>query len=129
MPPETTVLSWIEREPAFAEKYARARQRQYQRWAEEILEISDDVALDPNDRRIRVDSRKWLLSKLLPKQYGDKIEVNTTISKRAPIELTDAEILAELGAAEAASAHNPGNPPLLEHEPDPSHTPPYTKDS
>jgi hypothetical protein len=121
MPPETTVLGWIEREPVFAERYARARQRQYQRWAEEILEISDDVTLDPNDRRVRVDSRKWLLSKLLPKQYGDKIEVNATISKRDPVELTDAEILAELGAAGGPSATLPRNPPLLEHNPDPYH--------
>ena len=26
--------------------------------------------------RLRVDSRKWLASKLLPKKYGDKLDVN-----------------------------------------------------
>jgi hypothetical protein len=102
--------------------YTRAREQQQQRWAEEILEISDDVALDPNDRRIRVDSRKWLLSKLLPKQYGDKIEVNATVS-RDPGELSDIE-LARI-AAEYPSALTPSNPPLLEHQPAPTHPPAY----
>lgn len=26
--------------------------------------------------KLRVDARKWALSKLLPKKYGDKIDVN-----------------------------------------------------
>jgi hypothetical protein len=108
--------------------YTRAREQQYQRWAEEILEISDDDTLDPNARRVRVDTRKWLLSKLLPKQYGDKIDVNTTVTLRAPVELTDAEIIAELGVADGISALSPGNPPLLEHQPEPNHTSAHTPD-
>jgi hypothetical protein len=129
MPPERTVRRWaIEDHRGFAAIYAGARDQQYRRWAEEILIISDDATLDPNDRRVRVDARKWLLSKLLPKQYGDKIEVNATISKRDPVELTDAEILAELGVGgDGVSLNNRGNPPLLEHQPDPipisTHTP------
>jgi hypothetical protein len=85
------VLGWIESVPGLADRYARARQRQYEGWAEDILDISDDVSLDPNDRRIRVDTRKWLLSKLLPKQYGDRVEVNATVS-RDPGDLTDVEL-------------------------------------
>jgi hypothetical protein len=119
MPPRRTVRDWVAKDwHGFGAIYARARQEQYEGWVEEILEISDDAALDPNDRRIRVDSRKWLLSKLLPKQYGDKIEVNATIS-RDPGELSDIE-LARI-AAEGASALKPGNPPLLEHQPSPTH--------
>ena len=49
------------------------------RWADEILSIADDEKLDPHDRRIRVDSRKWLLSKVLPKIYGDKVDVSGLI--------------------------------------------------
>ena len=45
------------------------------RWAEEVLTIADNTTLDPQDRRIRVDTRKWLLSKVLPKVYGDKLTV------------------------------------------------------
>jgi hypothetical protein len=48
---------------------------QAMRWAEEVLSIADDAHLDPQDRRIRVDTRKWLLSKVLPRIYGDKVTV------------------------------------------------------
>mgnify|MGYP000917457764 FL=1 len=59
--------------------------------ADEILNISDEadveVRYDGEDtrldlsatavarNRLRVDTRKWMLSKMLPKVYGDKIEV------------------------------------------------------
>lgn len=43
--------------------------------SEDILFISDDKDLDPNHKRIMVDSRKWLASKLKPKRYGDKLAV------------------------------------------------------
>jgi Bacteriophage Sf6, terminase small subunit-like len=31
--------------------------------------------------RLRVEARKWLLSKALPKVYGDKLDLNTTITQ------------------------------------------------
>jgi hypothetical protein len=73
---------------------ARAREMQAEHFADEILEIADDGSNDWIERkrqdgsieivldhehvqrsRLRVDARKWLLSKLMPKQYGDKVEV------------------------------------------------------
>jgi hypothetical protein len=66
-----------------------------------------------------VDTRKWLLSKLLPKQYGDRLEVNATVS-RDPGELTDMELMRL--AAEGLSAIEQGNPRLLEHDSNPTHT-------
>ena len=41
------------------------------RWAEDVLSIAD-TTLEPHDRRIRVDTRKWLLSKVLPKVFGGR---------------------------------------------------------
>jgi hypothetical protein len=75
MPDEGTVYRWIARHPEFRDMYAHARELQALRWAEEVLTIADDGTLDPQDRRIRVDTRKWLLSKVLPKVYGDKLTV------------------------------------------------------
>jgi len=89
MPAASTVLGWLDDEEKkdFAEQYASARARGYQLLADEILEISDDSAGDVvvdsegNERtdaervarsRLRVDSRKWMLSKMLPKVYGDR---------------------------------------------------------
>jgi hypothetical protein len=82
------VLDWTHDVPAFGEQYARARARGYELLADEILEISDDTSGDTiktehGDKanaefvarsRLRVDSRKWMLAKMLPKVYGDKIE-------------------------------------------------------
>lgn len=59
----------------FRQGYARARELQAMRWAEEVLSIADDGTLYPQDRRIRVDTRKWLLSKMLPRIYGGKVNV------------------------------------------------------
>jgi hypothetical protein len=35
--------------------------------ADQLVEIADDTGIDANDKRIRVDTRKWLLSMALPK--------------------------------------------------------------
>jgi hypothetical protein len=74
-------------------RYARAKEIQCEYLADEILEIADDATNDfmtvvkgdeeyerenkevTNRSRLRVDSRKWLLSKLVPKKFGDKVDI------------------------------------------------------
>jgi transposase-like protein len=90
MPSESTVRRWaIEDREGFSARYARARTIGYMRLADDVLEISDDSSgdaiVDPETgverintefvarSRIRVDTRKWLLSKVLPKLFGDKV--------------------------------------------------------
>lgn len=81
-----TVLDWVDADKEFAEQYAQARARGYQLLADEIIEISDDASRDYIETehgpkldaeavarsRLRVDSRKWMLSKMLPKVYGER---------------------------------------------------------
>lgn len=79
MPTEGAVRLWARDDhKGFATQYARAREIGYSRLADEILEIADEEKDDVNRSRLRVDSRKWMLSKVLPKIYGDKLDVNTT---------------------------------------------------
>jgi hypothetical protein len=52
--------------------------------AEDIIDISDDKLGDPQRDRLRVDARKWLLSKMLPKKYGDKLDV-TSDGEKMPV--------------------------------------------
>ena len=66
----------------FSANYARAREIGYHKLADETLDIADadeteagQVARD----RLRVDTRKWLLSKALPKIYGDKLELSGNV--------------------------------------------------
>jgi hypothetical protein len=75
-----TVFEWLRLDPAFATNYARAREHQAESYADEIASIADSAqGLDSagvNAARLRVDARKWCASKLLPKRYGDKIDLN-----------------------------------------------------
>lgn len=83
----STVLRWQDANPDFSQQYARARDIGYKLLADDLLEISDDGSNDTYQTdngpatnydviarsRLRVDTRKWMLSKMLPKVYGDKI--------------------------------------------------------
>jgi hypothetical protein len=71
LPAPSTVIKWTNQFPEFREQYARARLIQAELMADEILTIADNVHEDPQSRRGRVDARKWILSKVLPKVYGE----------------------------------------------------------
>lgn len=91
MPSDAAVRQWAleDRGPGFASQYARAREIGYHRMADEVLGIADDGRNDWIEReqgksantehiqrsRLRFDARRWLLSKALPKIYGDKLEL------------------------------------------------------
>lgn len=74
LPSEATVYRWLLKNESFCEKYARAREFQAEPHLEDILEIADATDIDPNDKRVRIDARKWAMSKLAAKKYGDRIE-------------------------------------------------------
>jgi hypothetical protein len=75
MPAKSTVTGWVLADhEGFAAQYARAREAQAEHYAEEIVQIADTEA-DPQRARVRVDARKWTASKLLPKRYGDRVEL------------------------------------------------------
>lgn len=97
MPARSTVYRWLSKNPSFADQYARAREALVESWADEIIDIADDGTTDYITKvgrngaeyeavdqehiqrsRLRVDSRRWLLSKLNPGQYGDHMEVEHT---------------------------------------------------
>ena len=74
MPDEATVRLWArENREGFYPQYARAMETRMEGLADEILEIADDKSGDPARDRLRLESRKWLMSKIAPKRWGDKI--------------------------------------------------------
>jgi len=102
MPAESTIRSWaVDDIEGFNAQYTRAIQIRAVGWAEEIIEISDDGSqdtyIDPatgQERtnheivarsRLRTDNRKWMLSKVLPKVYGDKLDVNHGVQPENPL--------------------------------------------
>ena len=100
IPSESTVRSWaIDTDHPFSAQYARARETGYSLMADELVEIadgtdSDAVGDDPSvvqRDRLRVETRKWLLSKALPKVYGERTAVDLNV-KRDVVDITDAEL-------------------------------------
>jgi hypothetical protein len=89
MPDKATVFRWLAAHKEFRDQYARARECRADAMAEEILEISDDdsddAITDPESgatrlnsefvarSRLKVDTRKWLMARMAPKVYGDKV--------------------------------------------------------
>jgi hypothetical protein len=83
---QSTFNDWLNDDAKLAAEYARAREDLIERMAQEVLELSDsDVGFLPDGKKdwaavqkhkLQVDTRKWLLSKLAPKKYGEKLEVS-----------------------------------------------------
>jgi len=91
IPARSTVILWLLKNKTFSDKYAQAREAQADFLLEELLDIADategDMLLDKdgnptgkvnheniNRSRLRVDTRKWVITKLAPKKYGDRVE-------------------------------------------------------
>ena len=77
MPGKSAIYSWLEKYPTFAEQYARAREKQADLFAAQIITIAD-TATDANIARLRMDARKWAASKMAPKKYGDRTLTEVT---------------------------------------------------
>lgn len=90
MPVMSTILLWIidGNHKAFSEQYAQARSVQAEKLFEELLEIADEsfeaiVGNDKSDnarvqaKKLMIDARKWYLSKVLPKKFGDKLDLTS----------------------------------------------------
>lgn len=76
LPSSSMIFRALTSDAEFREQYARAREAQADTHFDEILEIADDLSEDANSRRVRVDARKWAASKLKPKVYGEKLDLN-----------------------------------------------------
>lgn len=96
MPAMSTVFKWLAENPAFALAYSAAMDVRAAGIFDEILEIADNPQVGRKTkktpaqgkapakteviegdmiehRRLRVDSRKWVLARMSPRKYGDKM--------------------------------------------------------
>lgn len=96
MPAASTIFLWMQKYPEFSEQYARAKQESADAMAEEILDIADDGSNDWMEiqlqgghikevvnneavqrSKLRVETRKWIMAKMKPKKYGDKLDLTS----------------------------------------------------
>ena len=104
MPDKATVFRWIRTIEEFRNQYTRAKEESADALTDEMLDIADDTELDytktddsgvrlnPENiqrSRLKIETRKWLASKLKPKKYGDKQFIET---KDTTIDISDEEL-------------------------------------
>ena len=92
MPSVATVLKWLRDDTdGFLAQYTRAKEEQADYLVEEMIDISDDGRNDTieTDRgplenkewtsrsKLRVETRKWIASKLKPKKYSERVDITT----------------------------------------------------
>jgi hypothetical protein len=88
MPSKSTVFVALGEDKAFADQYARARETQADTLFEEVLEIADSTN-QADDRRVKIDARKWMAGKLRPKVYGDKVQQEVSGPNGGAIEVVN----------------------------------------
>ena len=112
MPSRRSVLAWKYKYPDFSRKFDAARLAGVDSIAEDILNIADDGSNDWVERlgyngatpkmevngeaihrsKLRVESRKWLLAKLMPKKYGDKVSQEVSGADGGPIRILSSTV-------------------------------------
>jgi len=111
MPSVGTILKWLRETDEFLALYTRAKEEEADMLIEEMIDISDDGSNDfmtvtkgdveyeqenkevTNRSKLRVETRKWIASKLKPKKYGDKITQELTGKDGGPITVTGMQII------------------------------------
>lgn len=99
LPSNVTFCEWLSKDEELAKQYARATELRAEALLDEMIDIVDDKSQDVKEEevdgvvsrtvnneviqrsRLRYDARKWLISKLNPKKYGDKIDVTSDNEK------------------------------------------------
>lgn len=112
-PQPSTVNEWRFDYPDFSVKYARSKILQADILAEYCLKISDESTYDEVENkmgesvfnheyvarsRLKIDTRKWLASKLLPKQYGDRLVLEQKEEENDKLRQEVLKLRAELDA-------------------------------
>ena len=87
-----TFYNWVDSNEKFAQQYARSRELQAENYFDKIMECAfntdNDITTDEsgktiinhanvNRSRLQVDSLKWCASKMLPKKYGDSLNIES----------------------------------------------------
>lgn len=108
MPSSSTFFIWLEDDENKSKRYARAVEVRAEGIFDEIIEIAENKEQDQTPftginvikrDTLRIDSRKWMLSKMLPKKYGDKLDITSDgdkVSGSIPLVLEDGRTYEDL---------------------------------
>ncbi|NDI00174.1 MAG: hypothetical protein EBY78_07675 [Actinobacteria bacterium] len=106
MPNLTSVWKWLNNNEELSKQYARAKEEQAELFADEITEICDaEMPMDAfgkidagavNQARLKIDSRKWIASKLKPKKFGDYTKIQAEVKDTSSTSSWLGEVLSEI---------------------------------
>ena len=90
----STFLRWVSEDEKLADQYAHARAILLEHLSEDLIDKADEAVGVTNSgttdtgavakQRLQVDTRKWLLSKLAPKKYGDRVDHTSSDGSMSP---------------------------------------------
>jgi hypothetical protein len=79
MPGLTTVWKWLQSNESFAIAYGRAREEQAEKFVDELVSLADSATNENwKPLQLKIDTRKWVASKLKPRTYGERQQVDVT---------------------------------------------------
>ena len=80
MPSRDTVRRWQSENSLFRDRYAIARDQQADALAEEAIRIARNADADTVAVcRLQIDTIKWLIAKIAPRRYGEKVVLDTVV--------------------------------------------------
>jgi len=79
-----TFMNWVNNNKDLFAIYDNAKEDQLKFLAEQIIDIADNGS-DTNRDKLRIESRKWLLSKLDRKKFGDQITQDINVKNELPL--------------------------------------------
>jgi len=109
LPSARTLFYWLRTNEEFLQQYTRAKEESADALTDEMLDIADNATNDWMEKqgkdakgyetngeniqrsRLRIDTRKWLSSKLKPKKYGDRTQLDI-VEKRKLEDFSDEEL-------------------------------------
>jgi hypothetical protein len=126
---QSTIRAWAATNyRGFSSKYERAKETGLDAMVEQLFQIADDASKDYIERvveggktirvpdlehiarsRLRIDTRKWYISKLAPKRYGHQVDVQRS-------EPQDSSLVALLSEVCTTAELEDLNARLLAHE-------------
>jgi len=107
-PSRTTFYSWINKNPDFIELYKTATEIRADGIFDDMLVIADDRSQDRfldaqgnyqqsmtavNRARVQLDTRKWVLGRMNPRKYSDKIDITSGGDKLKLVPIVGMQII------------------------------------
>ncbi len=89
LPDRSTVMAWVDTNEEFSHRYARARDLQADYFADDVIDIADDASLTPDDKRIKIDARKWRAGRQAPGRWGDKVQINANVASTVTVDASN----------------------------------------